>query len=205
MELPEGQAFTRTGRHVVALSPDGTSLVYGANQQLYLRKMGNPLGGSWIGDRLLLGQASPRGLVEVPAGGGTAKLLVSVDESKSEWAHGPRLIAGGRALRFTLRTGSQGCDDSSIVIHELATGRRTVLVNGGTDARVLSTGHLAYFREATMPFDEHQMMVTGGLRARCSDHRRSRARVAQSPGTTGAHDCASARFYDWRLRVGPVA
>ena len=52
-----------------------------------------------------------------------------------------------------------------MVVHELATGRRTVLVNGGTDARVLPTGHLAYFREATlfaMPFDEERLMVTGG-------------------------------------------
>ena len=52
-----------------------------------------------------------------------------------------------------------------MVVHELATGRRTVLVNGGTDARVLPTGHLAYYREATlfaMPFDEERLMVTGG-------------------------------------------
>ena len=33
------QAFTRTGRHLVALSPDGTQLVYQADQQLYLRRL----------------------------------------------------------------------------------------------------------------------------------------------------------------------
>jgi serine/threonine-protein kinase len=37
--LPEGQNFTNTGRNVVALSPDGTNLVYVANQRLYLRSM----------------------------------------------------------------------------------------------------------------------------------------------------------------------
>ena len=37
--LPEGQTFTRTGRHDLALSPDGTQLAYVANQQLYLRAM----------------------------------------------------------------------------------------------------------------------------------------------------------------------
>jgi eukaryotic-like serine/threonine-protein kinase len=37
--LPEGQAFTRGGRHLMALSPDGTRLAYVANQQLYLRDM----------------------------------------------------------------------------------------------------------------------------------------------------------------------
>jgi Tol biopolymer transport system component/predicted Ser/Thr protein kinase len=37
--LPEGQNFTRGGRHVLAISPDGTKLAYVANQQLYLRAM----------------------------------------------------------------------------------------------------------------------------------------------------------------------
>ncbi len=41
MSLPEGQQFTNTGRHVVALSPDGSNLVYIANQRLYVRSMGS--------------------------------------------------------------------------------------------------------------------------------------------------------------------
>src|SRR5262249_21446869 len=39
MTLPEGQRFTTIGRHVFALSPDGTQLAYAANQRLYLRSM----------------------------------------------------------------------------------------------------------------------------------------------------------------------
>jgi serine/threonine-protein kinase len=37
--LPEGQIFTRAGRHDIAISPDGTKLAYVANNQLYLRAM----------------------------------------------------------------------------------------------------------------------------------------------------------------------
>ena len=37
--LGADERFTRLGRHLVALSPDGTRLVYQANQQLYLRQM----------------------------------------------------------------------------------------------------------------------------------------------------------------------
>jgi serine/threonine-protein kinase len=37
--LPEGQRFTNTGRQVIALSPDGTTLVYVANERLYVRSM----------------------------------------------------------------------------------------------------------------------------------------------------------------------
>ena len=39
-ELPDGQAFTRTGRPLVAVSPDGSQIVYVANNQLYLRNLG---------------------------------------------------------------------------------------------------------------------------------------------------------------------
>ena len=37
--LDPDQTFTRTGRHVVALSPDGSQFVYVANQQLFLRQL----------------------------------------------------------------------------------------------------------------------------------------------------------------------
>ena len=39
LTLPPGVSLTGIGRHVVALSPDGTRLVYTANDQLYLRAM----------------------------------------------------------------------------------------------------------------------------------------------------------------------
>ena len=38
--LPEGQAFSRPGRSLVAISPDGTQFVYVADQQLHLRNLG---------------------------------------------------------------------------------------------------------------------------------------------------------------------
>jgi serine/threonine protein kinase len=37
--LPEGQEFTNLGRSVVAVSPDGSSMVYAADRQLYVRAM----------------------------------------------------------------------------------------------------------------------------------------------------------------------
>ena len=39
-DLPEGQSFTRTGRHIVAISPDGTKIAYVASNQLYIRPIG---------------------------------------------------------------------------------------------------------------------------------------------------------------------
>jgi serine/threonine-protein kinase len=37
--IPADQRFTRPGRHIVAISPDGANIVYVANRQLYLRAM----------------------------------------------------------------------------------------------------------------------------------------------------------------------
>ena len=67
-------------------------------------------------------------------------------------------------MLFTLSAGGAAWDDSSIVVQDLSTGERKVLLKGGTDARVLPTGHLVYTSAATMlavPFDEKRLMVTG--------------------------------------------
>ena len=48
--LPEGQQFSNIGRPILALSPDGTNLVYVANRRLYVRPMSGyesrPIAGS---------------------------------------------------------------------------------------------------------------------------------------------------------------
>ena len=217
MELPATVAFTRGGRHVLTISPDGSRVVYVANQQLYLRSMnnlaasvifgtegsdpseplfspdgqwvafwsanelkkvpiaggtpvtlaaiGNPFGMSWSGDRILVGQQVPRAILAVPANGGAPTVLIQLDEKKGEFAQSPASVAGGKAVLFTLRIGTNSWDGSSIVVQDLETGRRTVVVEGGTDAQILPTGHLVFVREGTLfavPFDESRLAVTGG-------------------------------------------
>lgn len=41
-KLPEGQQFTNTGRQLVSISPDGAQMVYVANTQLFLNRLGQP-------------------------------------------------------------------------------------------------------------------------------------------------------------------
>ena len=38
--LPAGQQFTNAGRQLVSFSPDGTRIVYVANTQLYINRVG---------------------------------------------------------------------------------------------------------------------------------------------------------------------
>jgi hypothetical protein len=87
-------------------------------------------------------------------------------EKAGQSALSPQLVAGGRSVLFTLRTGEVEWDTASIVVvQDLTTGARKVLVNGGTDGRVLPTGHLVYTSATTMfavPFDETRLLGTGG-------------------------------------------
>jgi eukaryotic-like serine/threonine-protein kinase len=220
VSLRASEAFTRTGRHVLALSPDGSRLTYVANRQLYLRNLNEltaalipgtentdpaepvfspdgqwlafwsnsavrkiavsggvptalsaadlPTGMSWqTGERILVGQGGA-GIVEVPANGGSPIRLVALDSTKQEEAQSPQFVGGGRAVLFTLRAIGQAWDDAAIVVQDLASSRRTVLVTGGTDARLAPTGHLIYAHDGTLfavAFDGGALVTRGVSRA----------------------------------------
>ena len=209
--LPADQQLTRTGRHTVAIAPDGSFFIYVANQQLYVRRMnqleaqpikgtqedpvepvispdgqwvaycvpaaqglsatgqpgatlkkipvtggaaivlatvGFPFGASWHGDTIVIGQGQG-GIVTVPHGGGTPTNVVK--ESGEEVASMPLLVDDGRTAVFTLARRSLATwNDADIVAQSLQTGKRTVIVTGGHDARVVPGGLLTYMRDATL-------------------------------------------------------
>ena len=98
------------------------------------------------------------------AAGGEPEQVVSV--AADEWAHGPQMLPGGRTVLFTLAKGSdeERWDKAQVVAQSLVDGTRRVLIEGGSDARYLPTGHLVYAVGGTMfavPFDAESLMVTG--------------------------------------------
>ena len=218
--LPEGQQFSNPGRRVLAISPDGTQMVYVANQRLYRRSMSElepqlipgtqglapstpifspdgrsivfaemglhtlkkvgvggaspatiaDLGGagffgmSWADNTILLGLGS-RGVMRLPANGGPLEQLITVKDD--EVADGPQMLPGGRAVLFTLATGTteRRWDNAKIVAQTFESRERKILIDGGADARYLPTGHLLYAREGTLfaiPFDPQRLEVSGG-------------------------------------------
>src|SRR6185295_17303119 len=83
-----------------------------------------------------------------------------------EWAHGPQMLPGGRTLIYTLAKGSDEdrWDKAQIIAHSLVDGTKRVLVEGGSDARYLPTGHLVYTVGGTtfaVTFDAESLVVTG--------------------------------------------
>jgi serine/threonine-protein kinase len=215
--LPVDQRFTGgNGRAVIAISPDGTRVVYGANSQLYMRNLSEsegrpipgteqsnapffssdgqwigfysnaesaikkvptaggpplpitktttPFGTSWVGDRIVFSNGGSIQIVS--ADGGEPKELVRLDES-SQRAFGPLILGQDKAVLFALADISKGVVDwnqADIVVQPLPSGERKLLVHGGTDGRVVPSGHLVYETAGSlwaMPFDLGSLSVQG--------------------------------------------
>jgi eukaryotic-like serine/threonine-protein kinase len=218
--LPDDQGLTRTGRRSLAISPDGSKVVYVANQQIYLRKLnesqvaaipgtltnpaepvfspdgesiafwsngisgtsdtlgkiwrlpltggtptpicdsGNPWGMSWSGSQIYFGTQTA--IMTVPATGGAATALIKADASKNEKIGHPWATTDGKHVIFAVNT--KTWETSQVVIQDLSTGERRVLVSGGTSPRLAKSGHLLFYRESTIfaqPFDERTLTVSG--------------------------------------------
>ncbi len=131
---------------------------------MLLVEAANPFGASWGADDTIVFGQGPQGILRVAGAGGTADVLVAVDPPAV--ARHPQMLPGGKAVLYTLAGGAGQSDDASqIVVEQVATGERTVVVEGGSDARYLPTGHLIYALGGTLlavPFDVERRAVTGG-------------------------------------------
>jgi len=105
------------------------------------------------------------GIMRVPATGGQAETVVRVGLDKGQ-AHRPQLLSGDVVL-FTQarRTNSDfPWEQAQIVVQSLKTGERKTIIDGGTDGRYISTGHLVYAVGGlvfAVPFDIARLAVTG--------------------------------------------
>jgi serine/threonine-protein kinase len=157
-------------------SPDGQSVGFAANGELRRVPLaGGPavtlcraaalFGASWGDDgTIVFAKERNGGLWRVPAAGGTPEVLTT--RRQGEYSHRlPHVLPGSRAVIYTILKGPSLWDDAQIVVRSLETGQQTVLVNGGADARYVSSGHLVYLRLGTLmavPFDPVRFAVTGG-------------------------------------------
>jgi WD40-like Beta Propeller Repeat len=107
--LPAGQRFTNAGRHVIALSPDGTNVVYVANRQLFLRRMAEaeakPIPGTQVPGFVTTPFFSPDGqwigfwsdnkLNKIALTGGSAVALCDADNPFGvAWGPGDQIYVG---------------------------------------------------------------------------------------------------------------
>src|SRR5207237_1358533 len=161
-------------------SPDGRSIAFWSSADQSLKKIAvtggaavtlcpaeGPLGMNWTADGILFGQG-PKGIMRISANGGKPETIVSV--KGDETAHGPQLLPDGQTVLFTLGAGAgaggaERWDKARIVVQSLKSGARKTLIDGGTDARYLPTGHIVYALGGVVfaiPFDARRLQVSGG-------------------------------------------
>ena len=213
--LPQGQQLTGT-RQSIAVSPDGTRVVYAAAGGLFLRSMWDlearaisaaapalspvfspdgqslvfwadsvlkriAIGGgaavilcqvgippssiSWSNDNILFTHQDA--IMRVPPNGGKPAVLLELNSSEDA-VFGPHLLPNS-SLLFSIakRTNVDidRWDAAQVVVQSLETGVRKTLIEGGTDARYVPTGHIVYASRGNLfavPFDLSKLEVTGG-------------------------------------------
>ena len=173
----DARLLPNTGPSAISpsLSPDGQEVAYWDVLPRQLKRIGInggapvviaqieglPLSVDWQRDGTIL-VAHPDGIFRVPATGGEPELIVSIDGGLSVYA--PRMLPDGDSLLFSLGT-APGWDAAQIVVQSISTGERKVLIEGGSDARYLPTGHLVYALGNglfAVAFDLDTLSVTGG-------------------------------------------
>jgi serine/threonine-protein kinase len=218
--LPPGQPPNAI-RQSIAISPDGTTVAYVADDRLYLRRLSEleshaiagteqanspvfspdsrslafwahaainrmdvggggavpiyrtsvfPSGLSWDERGILFAQTGTGILRVSPDGQREAEVLVPLDVADG-LAQGPRLLPEGKTLLFTLTSDTavgstaERWNNARIVVQSLETGRRTTIVEPGTDARYVPTGHVVYALGSTLfarSFSLATLETTGG-------------------------------------------
>ena len=129
-------------------------------------------------DAIVFATSNPTtGLQRVAADGGPVTVLTRPDRTQGEADHlFPELLPGGRAVLFTITSVTGGVDAAQVAVLDLATGTRTILVRGGSQARYVASaigsktsaerdvGHLVYAASDTLravAFDATRLETRG--------------------------------------------
>jgi serine/threonine-protein kinase len=182
-------------------SPDGSWIGYWAAGQI--RKVplaGGPsvlvtavppiFGASWGNDGRIVFARGAGGLLEVPADGGKPTEVTTLSSDRKEVSHRlPHALPGGDAVLFTVTHDRfPRWDETQVWLYSRRSGASKLLIEGGADARYVTSGHLLYAREGALlavPFDPDRLEITGGAVGVVPDVMQA-AYVTGQNGDTGA-------------------
>ena len=122
-------------------------------------------GGSWGSDgTIVFAPTTGSALQRVSANGGTPSRVTELDAARGEFSHRwPEFLPESSTVLFTVGTVGEW-DEAELVAQSLDTGRRSVLVKGGTHPHYLAGGYLAYTHAGAVwaaPFDLRRLALTG--------------------------------------------
>ena len=163
----------------VCVSPDGRWVAFLDGLQLKrVALTGGPAetivvglalaGATWAPDDTIIfgdNRDLATGLQRVSASGGEVAVLTRPDEARGDRDHlWPEMLPGGRAVLFTITATTGGTDAAQVAVLDLATGKQTVVVRGGSHAHYVPSGHLVYAAGGTLraiPFDLARLETRG--------------------------------------------
>jgi serine/threonine-protein kinase len=123
-------------------------------------------GAAWGPDGTIVVATDQRGpLFQLPAAGGEARPLTTIDPAKGDWGHRfPQFLPGGRTVIFESHEGGFNPEDAAVCAVSLDTGKQKILMRASDDVRYIPTGHLVYVQAGALlavPFDAGRLEVTG--------------------------------------------
>ncbi len=170
------------GGHGPFFSPDGSSIGFFADNRLKrvemnrasrpkeLTVVGTPRGASWGSDGFIYFTPwSKGGLLRIPEDGGEIEPVTELNEPSREWTHRwPDVLPGASAVLVTVaRSDLSSFDEADVVAIDLESGKRRVVVEGGSFGRYVA-GRLLYSRKGEIleaPFDPQSLETRGPSRA----------------------------------------
>ena len=168
-------------RGVPFFSPDGRWLGYfetttpfrlrkldlGGGAPVDVCAMENFAGATWSDRDIIYFVAMvPGGIMSVPGPGGEPREALKIAVESGERLHKyPHALPRGKAVLYTVATAdSESFDSAMIAVFSPDSGKRKVLVEGGTHPRYAPSGHLVYARGGNLfavRFDPDRLQVTG--------------------------------------------
>jgi len=175
--LREGQAEVVPGTTFAQgpfFSPDGQWVAFSSNGKLKkvpvsggtpvtITQAGSPQGGCWTQNgTILLVPAVGLGVFRMAVDGGVLQPVTRIEPGEGGH-YFPDVLPDGKAVLFTIEVSGRSFDDARIAVQSLETGKRKILVEGGSYARYAS-GFLLYTRAGKLlaaPFDTQALAITG--------------------------------------------
>jgi serine/threonine-protein kinase len=122
-------------------------------------------GAAWGPDDTIVYGAGDIGLSRISSSGGQATAATSLDPRAKEDGHlWPHFLPDGKSMLLTVGTVGTNMEGARIVLYSLETGLRRVLIEGGSHAQYVASGHIVYGVGGSLmaaPFDLATGTVTG--------------------------------------------
>lgn len=128
---------------------------------------GDFVGASWgSDDRIVFVPTFQSGIWSVPSSGGTPQLVLDTDVAKDRIVYTwPQVLPDGRGILFGIGAGRlRSMDDAQVAVIEPGAKEPRIVIQGGSYARYLPTGHLVYARGGSLlavRFDLSRLEVAG--------------------------------------------